>query len=145
MGKRRLLSALCVGCAVLLSTSSWAATVERSEGILMINKGKGFKLVKHQVVAKAGDSIMVSPDGHAKLVYPDGCKVDIQPGVVTTVTRLSPCASASYAQAQDYGNHWCVTPANPNDYNNPSYCTGVPVTAAVLALFGTVIYEAVSP
>jgi hypothetical protein len=145
MGKRPLLSALCVGCAVLLSTSSWATTVELSEGTLMINKGKGFKAVKHQVVAKAGDSIMVSPGGHAKLVYPDGCTIEVQPGAVTTVTRLSPCASGSYAQNQDYGNHWCVTPANPIDNNNPGYCAGVPVTAAVLAVFGTIIYEAVSP
>jgi hypothetical protein len=145
MGKRPILSAFCVGWAMLLSTSSWAATVEPSDGVLLLNKGKGFKVFKHQVAAKAGDAIMVSPDGHAKLVYADGCKVDIQPGVVTRVARLSPCASGSLAQDPDYGNHWCVTPATPTDYNNPSYCAGVPVTGAVLALFGALTYVAISP
>jgi hypothetical protein len=102
----------------------------------------------HRVAAKAGDSIMVSPGGRAKLAYPDGCKVDVESGAITTVTPLSPCASGSSAQThddQDYSNHWCVTPPTPLDYGNPSYCAGVPVTAAVLAVFGTIVYEAISP
>ena len=119
MARRVLLSALCVGFAVLLSTSSWAATAEPTEGALMINKGKGFKQVEHRVVAKVGDTLMVSLGGHAKLVYADGCKVDIEPGAMTTVAPLSPCASGANAQSQSYGTSWCVTPPTPNDYNNP--------------------------
>lgn len=88
---------------------------------------------------------MVGPDGAAVIAYADGCTVDVKPGTVETIAQLSPCASGASAQNQDYGNHWCVAPANPTDYNNPSYCAGVPVTAAVLALFGAIIYEAVSP
>jgi len=88
---------------------------------------------------------MVGPNGSAVIAYNDGCMVNVEPGTVKTVATLSPCASGSYAQTPDYRNNWCVTPPTPNDYNNPSYCAGAPVTAAVLALFGTVIYEAVSP
>lgn len=122
----------------------------------MINKGKGYWPLKHRAVANVGNSLVVSPGGHATLVYSDGCKVNIRPGAVTTVTRLSPCASGSYAQngsgpnapnqdPPDYTNHWCATPPTPLDYGNPSYCAGVPVTAAVLAVFGAIVYEAISP
>ena len=142
---RTLFTALCVGFTVLFGASGWAATVEPIEGSLMINKGNGYKSVKHQTTAKVGDAIMVSPGGSGKLVYADGCKVDVKPGVVTTVSKLSPCASGAYAQNQDNNFHWCATPANPADYNNPSYCAGVPVTAAVLAVFGGIIYDAISP
>ena len=43
---------------------------------------------------------MVAPGGSAKVVYDDGCKVDIQPGAVATIAPISPCASGSYAQTQ---------------------------------------------
>jgi hypothetical protein len=41
---------------------------------------------------------MVGPGGAATVVYGDGCKVDVQPGAVTTIAPLSPCASGSNAQ-----------------------------------------------
>ena len=148
MGKRPLLSALCVGCAVFLSTSSWAAataTVDPSHGDVLINRGKGFTQIRRPVKVRAGSSVMVGPNGSAVIAYNDGCTVNVEPGTVKTVAMLSPCASGSSAQAPDYRNNWCVTPPTPNDYNNPSYCAGAPVTAGVLALFGAVIYEAVSP
>jgi hypothetical protein len=148
MGKRLLLSALCVGCAVFLSTSSWAATtatVDPSHGDVLINRGKGFTQIRRPVKVRAGSSVMVGPNSSAVIAYNDGCTVNVEPGTVKTIDVLSPCASGSNAQTQDYSNHWCVTPATPLDYNNPSYCMGAPVTAAVLALFGAVIYEAVSP
>jgi hypothetical protein len=148
MGRRFLLGALCVGCAVFLSTSSWAAasaTVDPSHGDVLINRGKGFTQIRRPVKVRAGSSVMVGPNSSAVIAYGDGCTVNVEPGTVQTVAMLSPCASESYAQAQDYRNNWCVTPPTPNDYNNPSYCAGAPVTAGVLALFGAIIYEAVSP
>jgi hypothetical protein len=41
---------------------------------------------------------MVAPGGTATVVYDDGCKVAVQPGSVTTIAPLSPCASGSSAQ-----------------------------------------------
>jgi hypothetical protein len=148
MGKRTLLNAFCVSCAVLLSTSSWAATsatVDPSKGVVLVNRGKGFSQIKQPAKLKVGNAVMVGPDGAAVIAYADGCTVDVKPGTVETIAQLSPCASGASAQNQDYSYHWCATPAAPTDYNNPSYCAGVPVTAAVLAVFGAVIYQAVSP
>jgi hypothetical protein len=101
MAKRRpFLSTVCL--AMLLSTSSWAATIEPGQGSLTINQGQGFQPVDSRVDANVGDSVMVAPGGTATVVYDDGCKVDVQPGAVTTIAPLSPCASGSYAQDDSF-------------------------------------------
>ncbi len=72
--------------------------IELGHGDLSINQGQGFKPINSRVEANVGDSIMVGPGGAGTVVYGDGCKVDVQPGAVTTIAPLSPCASGSYAQ-----------------------------------------------
>jgi hypothetical protein len=96
MAKRPFVGAFCL--VMLLSGSSWAATVEPGQGNLTINQGQGFQPVNSRIDANVGDSVMVAPDGTATIVYDDGCKVDVQPGAVTTIAPLSPCASGSNAQ-----------------------------------------------
>lgn len=100
MKQSRLFTAGCIGCALLIASPSWAAMVEPGLGDLTINQGKGFKPVTSSINAKVGDSVMVGPSGSATVVYDDGCKVNIQPGAVTTIAPLSPCASGSNAQVQ---------------------------------------------
>jgi hypothetical protein len=90
-------SAVCVGCTLLIGSHSWAATIEPCLGDLTINQGKGFKPVTSRTSANVGDSVMVGPGGTATVTYDDGCKVSVQPGAVTTIAPLSPCASGSYA------------------------------------------------
>jgi hypothetical protein len=96
MAKRPFLGALCL--AMLLSTSSWAATVEPGQGNLTINQGQGFQPINSRIDANVGDSVMVAPGGSATVVYDDGCQVNVQPGGVTTIAPISPCASGSSAQ-----------------------------------------------
>lgn len=88
-----------VGCAILVASPSWAATIEPGLGDLTINQGQGFKPVSSAANANVGDSVMVGPGGSATVVYEDGCKVDIRPGAVITIAPLSPCASGSNAQS----------------------------------------------
>jgi hypothetical protein len=114
---RYFLSALCIGCT-LLNSATWATTVEPGQGDLSINRGQGFKPVKSSANAQVGDSVMVGPGGSATVVYEDGCKVNVQPGTVTTIAPLSPCASGSNALENDYcrpdqngQTHDCWTPA----------------------------------
>lgn len=101
MAKRTFLGTFCL--AMLLCTSSWAATVEPGQGTLTVNQGQGFQPINSRVDANVGDSVMVAPGGSATVVYDDGCKVDVQPGSVTTIAPISPCASGSYAQD---GSNW---------------------------------------
>lgn len=96
MAKRSYVGALCL--ATLLSTSSWAASIEPGQGSLTINQGQGFQPVNNRIDANVGDFVMVAPGGSATVVYDDGCTVNVQPGAVTTIAPLSPCASGSYAQ-----------------------------------------------
>lgn len=101
MAKRPFLGAICL--AMLLSTSSWAATLQPGQGSLTINQGQGFEPVNSRIDASVGDSVMVAPGGSATVVYDDGCKVNVQPDAVTTIAPISPCASGSYAQD---GSNW---------------------------------------
>ncbi len=89
-----------LGCAALLASACSAASIEPVQGQVSVNRGKGFVPVKSRADGKTGDLVMVSPDGAALVTYPDGCKVDVKPGAVTTIAPLSPCASGSYAQDQ---------------------------------------------
>ena len=97
MRKTPLFSALSIGCAVLMASPSWAATIEPGYGDLTINQGQGFKSATSRTSANVGDSVMVGPGGSATVVYDDGCRVPVQPGAVTNIAPLSPCASGSYA------------------------------------------------
>lgn len=110
-------------CAVFLSGSSWAATLEPGQGALTLNQGQGFQPVNARIDANVGDSVMVAPGGSATLVYDDGCKVDVQPGAAISVTPISPCASGSYAQ------------------DNTNTTTALLAIGTVGAIAGTLIYE----
>jgi hypothetical protein len=46
----------------------------------------------------------------ATVVYDDGCKVDVQPGAVTSIAALSPCAAGAYAQLNDWDPSSLVVP-----------------------------------
>jgi hypothetical protein len=104
----RLLFGLCVGCAAFAGSSCLAATVEPDQGNLSINQGQGYQPVNGRVDAKVGDSVMVAPGGGATVVYDDGCKVDVQPGAVTTIAPLSPCASGSSADDSSNWGGWLI-------------------------------------
>lgn len=93
------LSTLAVAFAttVCLSLPSHAATLQSVAGQVSINSGAGYKPAGSGSKAKVGDVVMASPGARAQLVYADGCKVPVNPGVVMTIQVESPCAGA-YAQ-----------------------------------------------
>jgi hypothetical protein len=81
-----------LGLSVFLSVPSLAATVDPVRGRTSINQGDGvFHSVGDRLEAAIGDAVMVSPDGLARVVYPDGCVVEVKPGEVFTITGQSPC------------------------------------------------------
>lgn len=113
-----------IGCSLLLASASWAATIEPVQGNLSLNQGQGFQPVNSRVNANVGDTVVVAPGSAAAVTYPDGCKVTVQPGAVTTIAPLSPCASGSLA--------------DDNNNSNGLYFLGV---AAGFGLAGFGIYE----
>jgi hypothetical protein len=62
-----------------------AATIDAIEGQVLINHGEGFQRVVAATEAREGDLVMANPGGSAKLIYPGGCAIEIQPGSVITV------------------------------------------------------------
>ena len=90
-----LLPALAVG--LFVSSSAFAASLEAVRGEVSINRGEGFKRVTGPTEARAGDLLMASPGGSAKLVYSDGCPVRVIPGTVVRVGAKSPCKAMYYA------------------------------------------------
>jgi len=122
MGRRSSLCVSVIGCALLFASAAGAATVEPVQGNLSLNQGQGFQPVNARINANVGDTVMVGPGGTAAVTYPDGCKVSVQPGSMTTIAPLSPCASGSLA-----------------DDNNNLYAVGAVAVGFGLAGFG--IYE----
>lgn len=76
---------------VMLSTAAAAAQIDRVVGSVMINKGSGYKQIASATSTKPGDVIIAGVDSRAELIYSDGCRVKIEPGVVVTVSDVSPC------------------------------------------------------
>lgn len=114
------LKVFCFSALLLVSSSCLAATIEPVQGKLYVNAGQGFLPVNGRIDAHVGDAAFVDPDGVAMVVYPDGCKVTVQPGAVTTITPSSPCT-------------------NPYDQDNPLFNNNnnaALVGAAVLAAAG---------
>jgi hypothetical protein len=65
------------------------------KGNVFVNQGKGFEPVTVAVQARAGDSVMAYmayKGGRAKIVYPDGCAVEVNSTTaVVYVQATSPC------------------------------------------------------
>jgi len=85
----RLASCLILG--VLCTTPAWGATVHVLSGKALLNAGQGYHELVGYAEGKAGDLVMVQPQGHAKIVYSDGCEVIVEPGAVATIQETSPC------------------------------------------------------
>ncbi|HLN39565.1 MAG TPA: hypothetical protein VK337_17430 [Xanthobacteraceae bacterium] len=125
MARGSFLRVSLIGCSLLLVSASWAATIEPVQGNLSLNRGQGFQPINGRVDANVGDTVVVGPGGAAAVTYSDGCKVSVQPGSVTTIAPLSPCASGSMAD-------------DNNNNSNGLYFLGV---AAGFGLAGFGIYE----
>ena len=125
MARRSFLCVSLIGGSLLLVSASWAATIEPVQGNLSLNRGQGFQPVNSRIDANVGDTVVVGPGGAAAVTYSDGCKVPVQPGAVTTIAPLSPCASGSLAD---------------DNNQNGLYFLGV---AAGFGLAGFGIYEIV--
>jgi hypothetical protein len=71
-----------------------AATLTPLQGQVLLNRGGGYQPISGTVEVKAGDSILVNPDGLAQLAYDDCATYEIKPGDVVYVSEKEavPCA-----------------------------------------------------
>lgn len=74
-----------------------AASLSGVQGEVLVNAGQGLKPVTGAANLKAGD-IVIAQKGSAKLIYPDGCTINIDPGASATISEKSPCAAQASTQ-----------------------------------------------
>jgi len=85
------LGLIALGSALVFGTSALAATVTSEQGEVLVNRGSGYKPVTRPTQVTAGNQVMVRPKGRGRVVFPDGCTVNVSPGVVFTIAAKSPC------------------------------------------------------
>ena len=61
------------------------------QGIVKVNRGGGYQTVPGSTEVAPGASVMADPGGSAKIIYADGCTVQVLPGAVVTVAAQPPC------------------------------------------------------
>jgi hypothetical protein len=118
---------------LFLSSAASAATVEVEtvQGHLLIKSGDGgFRPVTATTEANAGAQVMASPGGHGRIVYSNGCVVNVYPGAVVTVKEGSCKLMRPMMLACD-----------PKDLNCPAAVPGTPwwVWAGAAVLVGGAI------
>ena len=88
--------------AFLMSSAASAAMVEPVEGQVSLNRGDGYKPIAETAAANSGDLVMASPGGSGKIVYADGCVVEVKPGTVVAVREQSPCKTGHPHRVRNY-------------------------------------------
>ena len=68
-------------------------TVQTIEGTLSLNRGDGYVEVLSWADAPSGSQVMANPGSRGKVIYSDGCEINVSPGSVYTVQDSSPCGS----------------------------------------------------
>ena len=85
------------------STSAYAATVNATQGQVLLNLGQGYRQVTGSSEAGPGAIVVANPGGSAQVVYPDGCPVTVTPGMVYTIEPQSPCGSGGSGVSEGLG------------------------------------------
>jgi hypothetical protein len=94
----RGISIAAFGLGVFLGLPAWAgtvATVQAMAGTLSLNRGDGYVEVLSWADAPSGSQVMANPGSSGKIIYSDGCEINVSPGSVYTVQDSSPCGSGA--------------------------------------------------
>ena len=93
------------GLGIFLSLAASAGTmvtVRTIDGALSLNRGEGYVEVLSWAEAPAGSQVMANPGSKGKIIYSDGCTIDVVPGSVYTVQDSSPCSSGVVGRPRAY-------------------------------------------
>jgi hypothetical protein len=94
--------------SILLAPCASAATVETVQGQTLINRGQGYKLIEGSTEAYPGTTVVANPGSSAQVVYPDGCKVAVNPGSVYTIAPKSPCETGEAGGGTGLSTTWLI-------------------------------------
>jgi hypothetical protein len=91
------LFATVAAATALGATGALATTVEVVQAEVSVNRGDGYKPLAGKTTVYAGHLVMAAPNGSAKVIYDDGCVVEVAPGAVVAVYETSPCQAQTAA------------------------------------------------
>jgi hypothetical protein len=94
----RLASMVFIFLAGVISPA-WATTVEVVKGVVSVRQADGFRQVTGSVQVYNGNQVMAAPGGMGRIVYPDGCVVQVGPGGVATVGECKQPMTAGLEEA----------------------------------------------
>ena len=89
--------------SLLVGPWAYAATVNATQGQVLLNLGQGYKQVTGSSEAGPGAIVAANPGGSAQVVYPDGCSVTVTPGMVYTIAPQSPCGNGGSGVGEGLG------------------------------------------
>lgn len=78
--------------ALLASSSANSASLRDATGDVWVGRENGFTSVRGSADVVPGDRVKVGRKGVARLVYPDGCSVNVHANSLTRVSKNSPCS-----------------------------------------------------
>ena len=104
MGRIWGFSAIILG--LMLCSPALAITVEVVKGDVSVKQGEGFRKIAGSTAVYPGDKVMTAPGGQAKIVYPDGCVVQVGSGGLATVGKCMEPMTAGLDTPE---------PCDPND------------------------------
>jgi hypothetical protein len=78
--------------ALLASSSANSASLRDVTGDVWVGREDGFTSVRGSADVAPGDRVKVGRKGVARLVYPDGCSVNVHANSLTRVSKHSPCS-----------------------------------------------------
>jgi hypothetical protein len=101
--------------AVLLASgSAQSASLEDVQGEAWVGREKGFSFVQGSAELSPGDRVKIGRKSLARIVYPDGCKVNLRANSLMTVAKHSPCSFSAQAggfnQGNPLGSQWGIEP-----------------------------------
>jgi hypothetical protein len=78
---------LALAAWMALCAPAMATTLQVVKGVASVKQGDGFRQVKGTAEVYNGNQVMVAPGGLARIIYPDGCTVQVGPGGIATVGK----------------------------------------------------------
>jgi hypothetical protein len=89
-----LATLLLVGTANMASAQDnppEVATLEKAEGSVMVDKGKGYASTKNKATLHEGDRLITLANSTAEIVYDDGCRVTLKENSLIEIAKDPGC------------------------------------------------------
>lgn len=97
---RNLAAASLAVILVSVTSVAQAASIEITQGEVLLNRGAGYQSIRNSTDLQAGDIVVSKMGSAAKITFADGCTVPLRTGMIFTVEAQSPCASAGASAHQ---------------------------------------------